>query len=100
MHPTEDTEMPGPKRLWQVPPQALTQYCKAAIERARLERLDDDSWYAEIPGFPGVWANEATPEQCRQVLREVLEEWLALKLEDADDDIPVLAGINLASSAS
>jgi len=92
--------MSGPKKLWQIPAQTLTQYCKAALERAHFEQLDDETWYAEIPGFAGVWANEPTQELCRQVLGEVLEEWLALKLEDADDDIPVLAGINLASSAA
>ena len=92
--------MSAPKKLWQIPAQTLTQYCKAALGPAHFERLDDGTWYAEIAGFPGVWANEPTQELCLQVLEEVLAEWLALKLEDADDDIPVLAGINLASSAS
>ena len=27
--------------------------------------LDDQTWFAEIPGFEGVWANAATVEACR-----------------------------------
>lgn len=92
--------MKVPKELWQIPPQTFEWYRKAALERAQFERFDDGSWYAEIPGFQGVWANELTQEQCRQVLAEVLEEWLALKLKDADNDLPVLEGIALLSSAS
>jgi predicted RNase H-like HicB family nuclease len=46
--------------------------------------LEDGSWFAEIPGFEGVWANGATVEECRQELQEVLEEWLILKIRDKD----------------
>jgi hypothetical protein len=28
----------------------------------------------------GVWANESTLDACREVLQEVLEEWLVLKI--------------------
>jgi len=41
-----------------------------------------------------VWANEKTLELCRDVLREVLEEWLILKLRDGDF-IPTIGGIDL-----
>lgn len=85
--------------LWQIPPETLSRYEKAALETAHFERLEDGSWYAEIPGFPGVWANEKTQEACREQLGEVLKEWLALKLQDGDDDIPVVAGIDLRSIA-
>jgi predicted RNase H-like HicB family nuclease len=41
--------------------------------------LEDGTWFAEIPGFEGVWANSKTVENCRNELIEVLEEWLILK---------------------
>jgi len=46
-----------------------------------------------------VWANEKTLEVCRDVLREVLEEWLFLKLRDGDF-IPEIGGIDLNTIAS
>jgi predicted RNase H-like HicB family nuclease len=54
----------------------LTRYIRAAMNRARFKTLDDGTYFGEIPGLGGVWANEATVETCREVLQEVLEEWL------------------------
>lgn len=51
------------------------------------------------PGGPGVWANEATLDCCRQVLQEVLEEWLLLKLRDRDP-IPSLGRVRLPVKAA
>jgi predicted RNase H-like HicB family nuclease len=47
-----------------------------ALEKAKYKVLDDGTYYGEIEDCPGVWANEKTLEECRQVLQEVLEEWL------------------------
>jgi predicted RNase H-like HicB family nuclease len=62
----------------------LTEYISAALRKALYKVLEDGSWFAEIPGFEGVWANGATVEECRQELQEVLEEWLILKIRDKD----------------
>lgn len=72
----------------------LLAYMSRAIEQAEYKRLEDRSWFAEIPGFPGVWANGATVEACRQELLEVLEEWLVLKLRDRDP-IPAIDGVQI-----
>jgi len=58
----------------------LLDYINAAMTRAKLESLEDGSWYAEIPGFRGVWADAATRAACRRQLREVLEDWIVLNL--------------------
>jgi predicted RNase H-like HicB family nuclease len=59
----------------------LTEYLEAAMLQARYEILPDDgSLYGEIAGFDGVYANAASLEACRDDLREVLEEWLLLRL--------------------
>lgn len=59
----------------------LTEYVRAAMRRAHYEILEDDgTFYGEIPGFDGVWANAATLEGCREELAEVLEGWIVLSL--------------------
>ena len=78
----------------------LIQYIQGALEGAEYKRLEDGTWFAEIPDFEGVWANGQTVEQCRKELMEVLEEWLVLKIRDKDP-IPTVRGktLNVSESA-
>ena len=62
----------------------LSEYISQKLSQARYKILDDGTFFGEIPGLQGVWANEKTLEKCRETLREVLEEWLILKLRDGD----------------
>ncbi len=41
---------------------------------------DDSSFYGEIAGFDGVYANAPTREECREMLEEVLEGWILLRV--------------------
>jgi predicted RNase H-like HicB family nuclease len=70
----------------------LTDYILQKLSQARYKILDDGTYFGEIPGLQGVWASEKTLEKCRETLREVLEEWLILKLRDSDSipDFPSL----------
>jgi predicted RNase H-like HicB family nuclease len=55
----------------------LTDYIQAALKKAKYEILPDDgTYYGEIPELRGVWANAGTLEECRNELREVIEDWL------------------------
>jgi predicted RNase H-like HicB family nuclease len=72
----------------------IIEYCQKAIERAEYKKLADGSWFADIPGFQGVWANGDSVEQCRNELVTVLEEWLLLKVRD-DDSVPDVAGLKV-----
>lgn len=72
----------------------LFEYIQGALENAEYKKLDDGTWFADIPGFVGVWANRKTVEECRKELVEVLEEWLILKLKDGDP-IPHVHGKEL-----
>lgn len=72
----------------------LVEYVQGALEKAEYKKLEDGSWFAEIPDFEGVWANGKTVEECRKELVEVLEEWLILKLSDGDS-IPIVKGIEI-----
>ena len=77
----------------------LLEYVNKALERSSYKQLEDGSWFAEIPGFSGVWATAVSVEACRSELVEVLEEWLLLKLRD-HDPVPVLDGIELSVTES
>ena len=73
----------------------LTKYIQAAMRKAKYEILPDDgSFYGEIPGFDGVWANAKSLESCREELAEILEEWLLLGIS-RNHPLPVVDGIDL-----
>ena len=59
----------------------VSEYVNAALGKAHYEILSEDgSYYGEIHGFDGVYANAKTLEGCREELREVLEEWILIRI--------------------
>ncbi|HYO49400.1 MAG TPA: type II toxin-antitoxin system HicB family antitoxin [Chloroflexia bacterium] len=71
------------------------EYVETALKRATYKQLEDNgSYFGEIPGFQGVWANEPTLEACRLELAETLEDWLDLSLS-RNLPVPDLEGIKL-----
>jgi len=72
----------------------LSEYIQKALEKAHYKVLENGTWFAEVPGFEGVWANARTVEECRHELQEVLEEWLVLKIRDGDP-IPSIEGVEI-----
>ena len=58
----------------------LTSYIQASMRRAKYEILLDGTYYVEIPGFQGVYANAQALDECRSELQEVLEGWIVLGL--------------------
>ena len=78
-----------------VPKQLLARYQDIAMKNVKLKQLDDQTWFAEIPGFDGIWANAENQRDCLNVLHEVLFDWLLIKIQQGDQDIPVLERINL-----
>ena len=72
----------------------MTKYLETAVKKAEYKRLEDGTWFAEIPAFRGVWANAENIEDCRRELIEVLEEWILLKTRD-HEGIPVVEGIDI-----
>ncbi len=59
----------------------LTRYIRAAMQKARYEILpDDNTFYGEIPGIQGIYANASTLEGCRDELEEALEEWILFRI--------------------
>jgi predicted RNase H-like HicB family nuclease len=73
----------------------LLEYIQAALRHARYEILPDDgTYYGEIPECEGVYANTPTLEDCREELREVMEEWVLFRVH-RQLSLPVIDGIEL-----
>lgn len=73
----------------------LTAYINAALRKAHYEMLPDgEGYFGSIEGLQGVWAQADTLEACREELREVLEEWIALGLR-MGHPLPPIDGITL-----
>lgn len=74
----------------------LSNYISAALHEARYEILPGDgSFYGEIPGFEGVWANAQSLEDCRDELQEVLEDWILFRVS-RNLPLPVVNELELA----
>jgi predicted RNase H-like HicB family nuclease len=73
----------------------LLEYIQAALRHASYEILPDDgSYYGEIRECNGVYANAKTLEDCREELREVMEEWVLFRIHK-NLPLPVIDGIGL-----
>ncbi len=63
----------------------LTEYIQAAMRRANYELLEDGTFFATIPDFPGLWAYDAhTLEGCRDELQSTLEDWMLIGFRHGD----------------
>jgi predicted RNase H-like HicB family nuclease len=76
----------------------LTEYIERAMRHAHYELMENGRYWGEIPALQGVWAEAETLEQCRETLREVLEDWLLIGLRRGHS-IPVVDGIDLNEKA-
>ncbi len=72
----------------------LTEYLNAAMSKAKYEILEDKTYYGEIPGFQGLYANESILEECRNELEDTLEDWILLSISK-HMPLPVIDGIEL-----
>lgn len=67
----------------------LTEFLEKKLNKARVKLLKDGTYFASIPTLKGVWANAPTLVACRAELREVLEDWVLLKVH-AHEPVPGL----------
>lgn len=78
-----------------VPGNLFDRYIEAAMRKALTSNLEDGTVFAEIPGFEGVWGNGATEEDALIDLRAALPDWVLLKIETSDRDLPTISNIDL-----
>jgi len=73
----------------------IQEYLHKAMAAAHYELLEDDEgFYGEISGAPGVWATGSTLETCRKELLEVLEEWVIVGIA-MGHDLPEFDGVTI-----
>ncbi|HET6498434.1 MAG TPA: type II toxin-antitoxin system HicB family antitoxin [Coriobacteriia bacterium] len=77
------------------PTMLIDKYVGMAMRLAETERLDDRSYYAEIPGFAGVWADGGSKRAALRELESTLRAWIDAKITDGDHDLPLVGEINL-----
>jgi predicted RNase H-like HicB family nuclease len=75
----------------------LTAYINAAMRRATYRILDDGTYYGEIPGLRGVYANAPLLEACREELQSALEDWILFGLINGFP-IPDIDGLSLIAA--
>ena len=59
----------------------LSDFIQKRLQSAKYKILKDRSYFGEIPGVRGVWANAKTLEACRKELQSVFEDWLVLSIK-------------------
>lgn len=60
----------------------IREYIQAAMEKAKYEIIDDpEPYYGSVPGLTGVWATGKTLEECRNNLEDVIDGWIAVRLQ-------------------
>ncbi len=72
----------------------LIEYIQAAMTHAEFEQMEDGRYFGTIPSCQGVWADGDTMEVTRELLREVLEDWILVKARFGDE-MPVIAGLDI-----
>ncbi|MEK7503256.1 MAG: type II toxin-antitoxin system HicB family antitoxin [Patescibacteria group bacterium] len=60
----------------------ISDFIEDKLRKARYKILKNQSYFGEIPTIKGVWANAKNLEDCRAELKEVLEDWILLKVRD------------------
>lgn len=62
----------------------ISHFIESKLRNAAYKLLLDGTYFGEIKGVHGVWANASTLEECRTQLQEVLEDWLVVKIKSGD----------------
>jgi predicted RNase H-like HicB family nuclease len=58
----------------------IRQYVDAALRGARYEKLEDGTFYGEVPKLRGVLATAPNLEACRNQIAKVVEEWVLVRV--------------------
>ena len=73
----------------------IQEYIEAAMRRARYEMIEDEEpFYGEVPELEGVWATGRTLEECRENLKQAVEDWLLFSIANGFP-IPPLGDVSI-----
>lgn len=63
----------------------ISVYIEKKLKQAKYKLLKNGSYFGEVPGLRGVWANAFNLEVCRHELKEVIEEWLLISVRNKEN---------------
>lgn len=72
----------------------VDQWVRIAVRHARVRKIDH-MYIADVVRVDGAWADGSSEAKALKRLSGVLHEWVTMKLEDGDDDIPPMEGVHL-----
>lgn len=73
----------------------IRRWVRLASRHARVRRVDTKVWVADVVGLPGAWSDGPSREAAEANLPSVLYDWVRMKLDDGDRDIPPMHGLKL-----
>jgi len=74
----------------------IEQWVDAAVSHAVIRDTENPSeLVATVAGINGAWGYGGSDEEALKDLKSVLIDWVRLKLQDGDDDIPSMEGLHL-----
>lgn len=72
----------------------IKQWVGVAMRHAFVRKLDE-IYVADVAGVRGAWSTGDTLDAAYDSLRNILTDWVRLKLDDCDTDIPQMEGVKL-----
>jgi predicted RNase H-like HicB family nuclease len=73
----------------------FTEYVEKAMQHAEYEQMEDGNWWGQVAELQFTWAIAPTLEECRQELRDEVEDWLVFAIA-RHSAIPTLDGVTIA----
>lgn len=62
----------------------IEKFINDNLKKAKFKKLADGTYFGQISGRPGVWANAKNLTACRRELAEVLEDWFLVKVQNKE----------------
>lgn len=75
----------------------IRAWVRNAHSHWRVQHIESDVWVSDVVGCEGAWADGPTRAAAVANLESVLYEWVKLKLDDGDRDIPPMDGLSLVA---
>lgn len=87
-----------PSRTLEEMSSSIQEWAEIATSNAVLSDIDDPPGFiATVNRVKGAWGFGDSKQAAIDDLRSVLIGWVTLKLEDGDDDIPSMEGVQLVA---
>lgn len=83
------------KGFSQFPEELVKSYIEACMRRTLTEVTEEGRYFLTIPVLGQVWAEAKTEKHAELQLKEILSQWVMMKIEDQDRDLPVIETIDL-----